>query len=175
MVGPASNPERQPEQTAGPGVGLSLEFVGGERLDNEPPFPVVGYLALRAPITPINEALFIVDQSSGRSEIPRQGSALIVSMLQCSVEMQRINPKASTRGICFFDTKGNFHPFAKPISVDLIDKDDRLSGIEMKKHTARFLMAGQNTRELTERTVTIDSIHAIATSPYRLQPAGQPL
>lgn len=175
MVGPASSPERQPVQTAGPGVGLSLEFIGGERLDDEPRPPTVGYLALKAPVNPVNEVLFLPDRHSERPEIPHQGSALIVSMLQGSIETQAVNPEAATRGVCYFDIRGNFYPFAKPISVDLVDKDDRLAGVEIKKHSVTFLVASQNLRDLTERTVAINSIHAIAASPYRLQSTGQPL
>ena len=174
MAKRVSNPEISPEEITGLDTSLSLEFIGGQRNDDEPRTPAVGYLAIKATINSANEALFFPD-SSDRHEIPHQGSALIVSMLQGSIEASRVNPEAETRGVCFFDTRGNFYPFAKPLSVDLVDKDDRFEGVEMKKHSVRFLMTNQNPGELAERVISIDSIHAIAASPYRLQSTSQPL
>lgn len=108
------------------------------------------------PITPENEVFFFKKPGSGVYELCYQGSGLVVSMLADKKSSEELLPLEERRRMSLFDTDGRFYD--ETVLLDLQEKT-RLRGREIVKHSAVFLLPGNEELELT-----IDRIHCLAAS-----------
>lgn len=118
----------------------------------------IGYLIpknsdpIEVPITIFNEDFFI--EKNDQPEVVRQGSHLIVSLLQNSQETMELAPPE--RGIRLFDNYGVYYPWVKLVGLEARNHSN---GHERLKHTATFEFVTGKQME-----IPIDDIRAIGGS-----------
>lgn len=146
----ASFPENNlPEQISGPDpfIGAALPPETGCFISNDGE-------TIEVTRTPYNQDFFL--WQNDRWKIIHQGSALIVSLLECAIETERAVEVPPERGVRFLDTAGNFYGWVKLIDLEVEEIADNGTN---KKHTAHFQLPNGKSME-----VAIDDIQALGGS-----------